>query len=367
MNGNIKLVDYKTLSVQKKLFKDINLKDSFFDSLRKDYESFDSWFLSKSNEKAYVLFGEFGICAFLFLKVENEEESYKDINPSFPPLRRLKVGTFKVSATGQRLGERFLKIIFDNALCNNVEEIYVTIFDRSDEQKHLISLLEDWGFKEYGLKSSGEKVYTRKIIQPMNCSDPRKSYPIVDLKSNAYITPIYPEYHTNLFPDSILNTESPLDFVESQAHRNSIEKIFISRSLDRNLQKGDIVFFYRTAEEGKPAFYNAVVTTVAVVTDVFDGIKSESDFIKLCKNRTVLTESELKKWWNGKQIKPFIVKFLQIASFPHRVTRGQLIDAKFPSIKNGPEEYGPRGFVKITTNEVNKLLEMSRLDRRIFI
>jgi len=31
---------------------------------------------------------------------------------------------------GFRLGERFLKIIFDNALKQKVEEIYVTIFEK---------------------------------------------------------------------------------------------------------------------------------------------------------------------------------------------------------------------------------------------
>ena len=40
-------------------------------------------------------------------------------------MRRLKVGTFKVESTGFRLGERFVKIIFDNALQRNVDEIYV--------------------------------------------------------------------------------------------------------------------------------------------------------------------------------------------------------------------------------------------------
>lgn len=92
------------------------------------------------------------IQAFLFLKIEDASENYEDIIPEFAPAKRLKVGTFKVSRGGQRLGERFLKIIFDNALYNNVEEIYVTVFDHRDEQKHLISVLVEWGFIEYGIK-----------------------------------------------------------------------------------------------------------------------------------------------------------------------------------------------------------------------
>jgi hypothetical protein len=61
------------------------------------------------------------------------------------------VGTFKVINNGFRLGERFMKIIFDNALKNNVEQIYVTIFDKRDEQKRLIEMLQRWGL-HYGVR-----------------------------------------------------------------------------------------------------------------------------------------------------------------------------------------------------------------------
>ena len=51
-----------------------------------------------------------------------------------------------------------LKIIFDNALKNRVQEIYVTIFDKRPEQLRLIELLEQWGFYYWGTKGN-EKVY----------------------------------------------------------------------------------------------------------------------------------------------------------------------------------------------------------------
>ena len=66
------------------------------------------------------------VLGFLYLKTEGVDENYSDIVPPFKPMRRLKVGTFKVESTGFRLGERFVKIIFDNALQRNVDEIYVT-------------------------------------------------------------------------------------------------------------------------------------------------------------------------------------------------------------------------------------------------
>jgi hypothetical protein len=60
---------------------------------------------------------------FLYLKIEGAEENYSDITPVLPPRKRLKIGTLKVGLNGYRIGERFLKIVFDNALVNRVEEI----------------------------------------------------------------------------------------------------------------------------------------------------------------------------------------------------------------------------------------------------
>ncbi len=135
------LINYKVLSVTKKLFGELNLKDSFFDSFREDYVGFDKWFNAKANETAYVTLNDKSILSFLYIKPEERDENYSNITPLFAEKKRLKVGTFKVVSNGVRLGERFLKIIFDNALKNKVEEIYLTIFDKSEDQKRLIALL----------------------------------------------------------------------------------------------------------------------------------------------------------------------------------------------------------------------------------
>ena len=46
---NPQLVPYKVLNVQKVKFGNIDLKDSFFDSLRSDYSGFDRWFTRKKH------------------------------------------------------------------------------------------------------------------------------------------------------------------------------------------------------------------------------------------------------------------------------------------------------------------------------
>ncbi|MBM7214431.1 N-acetyltransferase, partial [Morganella morganii] len=100
-------------------FKDINLNDTFFDSLKSDYShGFIAWFNKKANdpsEKAYVLYEETGnIDGFLYLKIESG--SVDDIEPPIKNGLHLKIGTFKFSPKGTLRGQRFLKKIFDNAL-----------------------------------------------------------------------------------------------------------------------------------------------------------------------------------------------------------------------------------------------------------
>ena len=71
-----------------------------------------------------------------------------------------------MESNGYKLGERFLKIVFDNALKFGVEEIYVTAFVRTEDQERLIRLLEDWGFARHGTKTSKagtEQVFVRKF------------------------------------------------------------------------------------------------------------------------------------------------------------------------------------------------------------
>jgi hypothetical protein len=99
---------------------------------------------------------------------------------AFCPAKRLKIGTFKVISNGYKLGERFLEIVFDNALRFSVEEIYLTLFDHRLEQCRLIELLHDWGFKKYGIKrtGNGEEVVLMRSFKPhVNKSNLCESYP----------------------------------------------------------------------------------------------------------------------------------------------------------------------------------------------
>jgi len=358
---NPELVDYKVLSVKKEYFGNIDLSDKFFDSLKTDYVGFKKWFNNKADEPVYICKSDEQIMAFLYLKVEDETENYSDITPPFSKKRRLKVGTFKVSLNGYKIGERFVKIIFDNASRFQVEEIYVTVFNKTIEQQRLIKLLEDYGFKSYGQKttSSGtELVYTRDFDKTVCLENPKVTYPFVSVEGDIFIVPIYPEYHTDLFPDSILKTESPEDYVENEPFRNAISKVYISRSIERDLSPGDVIIFYRTG-----GYYKGVVTTIGVVESIVTDIKNEQHFINLCKKRSVFTDKELAEHWNYSRNRPFIVNFLYVSSFIKRLNLKRLIELGVISdIKSVP-----RGFTKISRKKFYGIIREAEVDESIVV
>jgi len=357
---NPELKSYQVLAVKKEYFGNININDTFFDSFKQDYKEFGDWFNRKADNISYVCITDGDVKAFLYLKQEDKNEIYNDIEPSFSQKKRLKIGTFKVTSTGYKLGERFLKVIFDNALQYDVEEIYVTIFDKRDEQLRLIYLLEDWGFKHWGTKTTHngvEKVFVRKCKPTPNLQQPKLSFPAVSRNTTKWIVPIYPEYHTELFPDSILNNESPQDFTENEPYRNAIKKVYISRSYNRNLNGGDLVLFYRTG-----GHYAGVFSTIGVVENVATNIRDENHFIQLCRKRSVFDDEGLKKFWNyRKNNRPFIVNFLYIDSFPMpKVNLKRLRELNII-------QDAPRGFEQISDAKFEQILKEARANESYII
>lgn len=361
---NPELIDYNVLAVKKEFFWHLDLKDSFFESLIIDYTGFKSWFTKKSEDISYVCKNWEKICAFLYIKVEEKDsESYSDIAPVLLPRKRLKIWTFKVTHNWFRLWERFLKIIFDNALEQKVEEIYVTIFDRTEEQKALISLLSSWGFKKHGYKFhenwQKELVLIRDFsrTQDINLENPKQTFPFFShTEKNIFIAPIYPDYHTDLFPDSILTNEQPSNFQEHEPHRNALEKVYISRSIDRSIEKWDLLMFYRTSSWWL-AIHTGVLTTICIVNDVIIPETFE-EFAKWCKNKSVFDPKSLEKQWNWKpKYRPFIVKILHFLSLKTpKPTLKRLIENEI--IKDTTSV--PRWIKKTTWKNLSKILQYNK-------
>ncbi len=355
---NPELIDYKMLAVKKTYFGQVDVNDKFFDSLRASYFGFNNWFNKKCDEEAYICKSDTeDILGFLYLKTEDEEEIYADIIPQFKPKRRLKVGTFKVEATGFRLGERFIKIIFDNALQRNVDEVYVTLFENRSELSALVDLIQRWGFINFGIKKSDdqeEQVYVKemkKILPTFSC---RKNFPNISYNCNKYILPILPRYHTSLLPDSKLNTENEIDFLGKEPQRYALQKVYITWAPCDEVQTGDLIVFYRIGEDGKSKKYASVVTTVAIIEEIIDNIKTEEELLSMCQNRSVFSTDDLRAFWRNHRYNLKVIRFIFVQSLAKRLTLGYLWDNQIIEPPGGP-----RPFTKITDEQYDMILRDS--------
>lgn len=324
------LVDYKVLKIKQESFEDCDLNSPFFESLRKDYnftdhKEFDAWFEKKTKQKdtAYV-YRECGeIKGFLYLKTEEAgEENYGDITPPLPPKRRLKVGTFKNDAKGRRFGERFLKIIFDNALKRHVQEIYVTLFEgRRPEVEILENLFKTWGFVYWGKKKDGEVVLVKSLTEYNDKQSVKFNFPLVKPDANYYFVPIDSEYHTDLFTDYFLSNEDVTLYSadERSAHRYALAKVYVSGKSMKYIEAkpGDVVVIYRMGDRW-PKKYSSVVTGTAVIEKIVMPVTLE-DYLEECKNVTVFSDEELRKFYEDKKFRT-VIKLIELKPFENKVT-----------------------------------------------
>lgn len=341
-------------------FKDVDLSDPFFDSLKAAYAEFPSWFASKAEEPVYVSEDATGtLQGFLYLK--KESGAVTDVDPPLPPAERLKVGTLKIVAHGSKLGERFVKKIFDNAIEKKVEEIYVTVFE---VHAPLIRLLKRYGFIQHSTKTTPngtELVFVRSLVHVTG--DIRRDYPIIHTKGpKKHLLAIYPEYHTRLFPDSILDNENP-SIVEDLSHTNSIHKVYLTFTRVGGLKPGDIVVIYRCTDGKAPAKYRSVVTSVCVVEEVRPSkdFASLGDFLKYARPHSVFDRDELEKlWWNsGKSF--FVIRMMYNAAFGKRTTRGKLLD------ELGKSSRSYINFYPLTDSEFDKVMEMGKVNESLIV
>lgn len=331
-----------------KKFADINLQDDFFESLRKDYNEFDDWFDRKKNEKAQVLYNKDGkVEAFLYIK--KEEEQVTDVIPELPAMPRLKVGTFKVNPHGTRLGERFMKRILDIAIFAEVREIYVTVFPK---HQALISLFLKYGFRKLGTKTtpSGIEDVLVKNLHVVS-DDIYCDYPRFDLSGKKRLLSIYPDFHSRLFPDSILHNES-YSIIKDIAHTNSVHKAYICRMKVGDLQLGDKVIIYRTSDGQGPAHYRSVATSVCVVEEVKakDSFASEQEYVEYCRSYSVYTETELKEYYKDRR-DSYVVRMLYNAALSKRITRKVLLD----EVGLDPNQYW--GYMPLSDEQFIKILK----------
>ena len=350
-----KNIEYKMLAVKLVKFEDVDLNDTFFDSLREDYEGqkFDQWFKKKGKETAYVFEDKDGLKGFLYLKIElPSEPDYLKITPVLSSKKRLKIGTFKIDSSGFRLGERFLKIIFDNASKNAVGEIYVTLFeDKRDNVIRLKSLLEQWGFVKYGYKNANhELVLVKSMKEYRNELSPKLNYPLVKTKADIYILPIKAEYHTDLFPDKILKNEDMHLYEENLAHRYAIEKIYLTGAFNIKAKPGDLILVYRMSDKLYKN-YSSVITGLAIVQEIVT-TKDVEECISLCKNRSIFNEPNIRALYRRC---PTVVKILDFTTFENPVTLQKLRELRVVDATSGP-----RPFTAVTKEQFDTIYKLGK-------
>lgn len=303
-----------------------------------------------ANENALVFHSDGGdVIGFLYTKIEHGV--LDSISPELPSASRLKIGTMKILPHGTRLGERFIKKAIDRALLENVEEVYVTVFPKHEA---LVALFAKYGFVHKAMKG-GEEVWV-KTMRP-EYKPIIENFPFINLaNARCYMLGIYPKFHTRLFPDSILLTESP-NIIEDVSHSNSIHKIYIAgmSGLDE-LRQGDVIMIYRTGDGQGPAKYRSVATSICVMEEYrnINSFQNETDFLTYCRAYSVFSDSELRTFWAHKRY-PNIIKFTYNVSLNKRPTRETLLN-------EGIIEEGYAGFQQMSEAKIRRLAQIGEIN-----
>lgn len=344
-------IDYPVLSVKLVKIDSLDIYDSFFDTLREDYDGikFNNWFEKKKDEYAYIYRDEENqLQGFLYLKIEEKnEDGYKEISPPLSKKKRLKIGTFKVNSTGIRVGERFLKIVFDNAIRNKVDEVYVTLFeDKRDEVRRLEKLMFDWGFKFWGTKENGEVVLVKSLEHYSTFESPKLNYPLINPKARYWFLPIVARFHSNLFPDSAVSNENTSIYY-NHACSYAIEKIYVTRANHVAANPGDVLIIYRMSDYNKK--YRSVATGKAVLQEVIYP-RTETEYLEICNNKSVFSKQELEYYYrNGYKT---VVKLLYLNAFNNKINNYTL------GLNNLLPEGGPRLNNELTKQQYIEIIRI---------
>lgn len=306
---NIEDVELHTLTA--------SLGDSFFDSLRIDYY-FDTWFREKARQgrRAWIYRNQnaqapSAICIYDI----QHDETINDTGEILPG-SSLKLCTFKVGVEvrGRKIGELFLRAAFGYATDQECEHIF--IHTKPEGQEHLIALLEDFGFFEYG-EYEGDKVYVKQhpIDAPAVDIPPfeymKRFYPHFrdDIGIRKFIIPIIPRFHRVLFPD-FENPGAALPATHPNAHvGNAIKLAYLCHTMSNQIRPGDVIFFYRSHDMKS-------ITSIGIV-EHFVASTSASEIAQLVSRRTVYSQQDIEEM---AERRTKVILFRLIQHLPNRVT-----------------------------------------------
>lgn len=337
-----KIVIDTPVFIKKEYLYNIDLDDDFFTSLKIDYFGFDDWYEEKQRKgkEAYITRTTEGkITSFLMLKEEDETEDYSCFEKPFKQGKRIKVSTFKVSDEGKKIGECFIKLMVNEAMKKNVEEIYVTTFAR---QESLIYLLKQYGFSFFTFKNTkkSDGTFERESIYVKNMKN-ENSYPYVKVKEqNIFIVPVKPQYHKLLFEEAEEEFQITIDDTQGKnTSANAIKKAFISNSKIRKIKPGDILLFYASQNE-------KAITALGIVETTWNKFDSKEEIFDIVSKRTAYNKIELYK---VAKLDSLVIMFKHYITFDKKITNKFLYKN---NILSGP----PQSILKLEKEDLRKII-----------
>ena len=281
--------------------------EPFFDSLRENYSEFNLWFekCARQNRKCYKLTVNNKLAALLIYNIEKvEDHKIPDIYEN-----ALKMCTLKTSesAFGAKIGELFLNKMFQLCIEQNIKYLYLTLFDK---YKFLIGLLTRFGFqqKEFINKNEKKEIIMIKNLEKDSIEKKHKPNTISihpfysDTPDfNKFVIPIQKQFYNSLFKDSAVRQRSLFDKIDtlSEIQGNSIIKAYICSARRKDMEKGDILFFYFSRDQ-------KLIEALGVLDQI-----SRVDDLEILKRRvrgkTVFSEKKLDEIFNSKPSKSLLV------------------------------------------------------------
>ena len=103
------------------------------------------------------------------------------------------------------------------------------------------------------------------------------------------------------------------------------------------------MLFYRIGEPNEIKRYKSVISTVTIIDNIVENIRSEDELLSLCKNRSVFSVEELKGFWRDYHGKLKVIKVIFVKSLTKRLTLNYLWEHRIIMPPGGP-----RPFTQIT-------------------
>ncbi len=275
-------------AVLKTLPHTLNLNDRIFDSFREDYKGFDSWFrrCCEQHRDTWIIRGDESQLAAIAI-VKHEQQAFGMSG------KILKICSFKVSSDfgGFRYSELLLRAVFEYALENRYEWVYVTVFD---QHANLVARFQDFGFCRIPQRTElGELVLIKRLVAPVGYADwmnplqyhvtfgPRS---VIACAVPWFLVPIRPVYVNRLFPEATVQKEL---FQGQDACGNAIRKAYLCNSPIRKIVPGSILIFYRS-QENQGAIAMGIVERVLVSTNA-------AEIARMVSSRTVYSFEEIER------------------------------------------------------------------------